>query len=593
MLYQMFLNTVERYSHRTAVTDGTSSFTYGQLALRVTAAAAMLNAEGVDQSKCIATVLRNGVDFISVFFAAARQHCLLLPLDPLLTRTELQRAVQQCGVSAVVAENAALSLGVAPVLRMPEPIMPLAQDLPKTSATDGDFLVQFSSGSTGRPKQVRRTHRNLIAEADHFAACARVTAEDRILCVIPLHHAHGLGNCLLASVRSGACLIIPEHRSPDREELLQTLERERITIFPGVPFLFDVLARAEPSRTVDLSALRLCFSAGNFLAKKTFDSVLRRFGVSVRQLYGCTEAGSLCLNLEPDAEATWDSVGRPLGDVRIRVVEGEIAISSPALTSGYIDAPDANGKAFRDGSFYLGDLGRMDDCGRLYLTGRKRILIDTGGHKVDPAEVEDALLTHPKVAEAIVVGMKCASGGELVHAAVVLQGTCTEEELDDYCRQILAAYKVPEIIDLVAEIPRNRAGKILAGKLIAELQSPGVQSTENFVRHQIGKMLGVAPESLDRRRPLMEYGLESAMGVRLASRLERFLGTSVSATLIWNYPTIAAIVDRMSGQPADAVPSDVAEVSRLSDEAVAELLAQMSEPAMYPGEVDERAHKPN
>jgi long-chain acyl-CoA synthetase len=274
-------------------------------------------------------------------------------------------------------------------------------------------------------------------------------------------------------------LVILEDPNPfilKRQRALEVLVRERATIFPGVPFLFRMLA--DVPGDADLSALRLCYSAGTSLPPAIFEAFQRRFGLPVRQLYGCTEAGALTINLEPDPTATAGSVGRPMEGVEIEIVDenrhavprgttGEIAIRTPAMTRGYHDMDELNRDVFRDGFFFTGDVGRLDDQGRLWITGRKKLFIEVAGNKVDPIEVEDVLIAHPTVEEAVVVGLPGKTAGEeVVKAVVVATAPLAERELIDWCQARLARFKVPQLVEFRAEIPKSPLGKVLRKYLV-------------------------------------------------------------------------------------------------------------------------------
>jgi long-chain acyl-CoA synthetase len=310
-------------------------------------------------------------------------------------------------------------------------------------------------------------------------ATAGIEADDIVFCTIPLFHTYGMGCCLLTSVRAGATLVLVEDAQPfvlKREHVLHVLERERATVFPAVPFTFRVLAEAPGS--ADLSSVRLCASAANALPRSTFEAFDDRFGVPIRQLYGCTEAGAVTVNLDEDPRLTAASVGRPFSGVEVEVVDdagevldpgrnGEILIRSPGMTGGYAGLDDVNRRAFKNGGFLSGDTGRVDEEGRLFITGRKKLLIDVKGDKVDPIEVEDVLAVHPKVSEVVVVGAPSDVDGEdLIKAVVVAARPCQERELVRYSRERLADYKVPHTVEFREEIPKNPAGKVLRKYLV-------------------------------------------------------------------------------------------------------------------------------
>ena len=278
-----------------------------------------------------------------------------------------------------------------------------------------------------------------------------------------------MGCCLIAAVRNGATLVFLDDSHPfvlSRRRALDLLEGEAVTVFPGVPFTFRLLAEAPGE--ADLSALRLCFSAGTALPRPTFDAFAVRFGVPIRQLYGSTETGTLTVNLDDDPAASFASVGKPVGEVRVEIRDDdEIAVSSPAMTQGYLGLDELNRHVFRDGWYLTGDLGRIDDEGRLFVSGRKKLLIEVAGHKVDPIEVEDVVASHPKVREAVVVAVAGGTGGEETVKAVVVAGDgCGEQEVIEFCRARLANFKVPRVVEFRDEIPKSPLGKILRKYLV-------------------------------------------------------------------------------------------------------------------------------
>lgn len=507
MLSKMLKETVGRVPDKDAIVFGSTRLTYRELDTMVTALSTKLAALGAEQSTCIALVLPNCPEFVVSFFAGVRLNAIILALNPLLKEEELTHLFADSKARIVITDTKRLPLCEKASQRVDQPLDVLSIDgtSPMTlkfatlleSAVDGDdkprtfqgdALYAYSSGSTGRPKQVCRTQKNLVSEAHNFTATASVTADDNILCAVPLFHAHGLGNCLLAAACTGATLIILEPVLRDgmpvevpfvfrRDRVLELMEHERVSMFPGVPYMFNALADAPENKAVDLSGLRLCFSAGNFLPAEAVAAFKNRFGIFVTQLYGCTEAGSVTINVGTDAELHPDSVGKPMKGIEVLILDddgnelpanavGEILFRSPALTDGYRNMPELNKDAFRNGGFMTGDLGKKDDEGRLYITGRKKIFIDQGGYKVDPFEIEDVLITHPKIDEAVVVGVKGPYEGEVIKAVIVANDQCDKREILAHCKAHLAEFKVPKIIEFREEIPKSPLGKILRKDLI-------------------------------------------------------------------------------------------------------------------------------
>lgn len=500
MLEQMLIETLTKHNNSIAFVYENLRITYKEFYTKVVGLSKGLSSIGVNQSDCIALILPNCPEFIISFYAAAKLNAIVLPLNPLFKEDELKYYISDSNASVIITDikradicrNVISQLGRkielivvngvhSSSIYFHDLIREETDGYEKVVPYEGDMLYQYSSGSTGRPKRVCRTQKNLFHEATNFTATAKVTAFDNILVIVPLFHAHGLGNCLLAATCTGATLIFLEElevpfifRYP---RVLELIQKEKVTILPAVPYIFRVLAETPSETQADLSSVKLCFSAGNFISKDIFDKFNQRFGIPIRQLYGCTEAGSISINLESGPEIEYDSVGLPLKNVEIKIIDaqgnevlcgitGEIVIKSQALTSGYFNMSELNEEAFKDAYFFTGDLGKKDERGRLYITGRKKIFIDTGGHKVDPLEIEDILITHPKVEEVVVVGTKGPYGGELIKAVIVLKDKCKEHEILSHCKDRLAGFKIPKIIEFREEIPKSPLGKILRKNLV-------------------------------------------------------------------------------------------------------------------------------
>lgn len=520
MLEDLLLKSVQDYGEKTAVVYGSQRLSYQDIYQRIKNFSTVLVSYPLEKGDCVAVLLSSCPEFIISFYAIARLNGIVLPLNHLFKQDEISYYIRESGAKAIITDPARARLCAEFLKDFERPVTLIVvgeppadleypwiirfDDSPETAdSTDkavpvlgeAEVLYQYSSGSTGRPKRIARTQANLVSEALNLRATAQISSSDRILCLVPLYHAHGLGNCLLAALSNGATLVILEQKrlkdgtpveAPflfKRQRVLELIEAEKITVFPSVPYILEALADVPESVECDLSTMRLCFSAGNFLSRDLYDKFLKRFGVPIRQLYGCTEAGSVAINLDPDdaLDKTWNSVGCPMSNVHIDILDdhghplptgeiGEILIKSEALTSGYCNMPELNGQAFQRGGFLTGDLGKLDEAGRLYITGRKKILIDTGGRKVDPIEVEDVLLKHASVGEVVVVGVKGNHAGEMVKAVIVPKHPHPEPslkgEIISHCQQSLAEFKVPKIIEFRDEIPKSPLGKVLRKALV-------------------------------------------------------------------------------------------------------------------------------
>ncbi len=485
MLLRRILEQGASAPERTALVCGRQRLSHGALAGAVTDLAGRLAAAGVRPGDRVVVLLPNGVAYVTAFLALAALRAVAIPLSTSTTRDEFGRYCEGFGIAFVLSQSSfgALEGLFSPAGTGPRPLLldalPRAAEWRPAEPYDGPALCQFSSGSTGQPKRVVRTQRHLVSELAQMGAAARVGPDDAIFCALPLYHAHGLGNGLLLALGNGARLVLLEPRfAADgqnelplvlrRREMLDLLENENVTILPGVPFFFALLAETAAAGRPEL-ALRLCFIGGSALPRKIYDRFLERFGVPIRQQYGCTEAGSVAINLAPDTDASWDSVGRPLPGCEMLIdgtasgmAEGEVAIRSAAMCDGYSGQPELTAEYFLDGWFRPGDLARRDAHGDIRMLGRIRPFIVSAGYKIDPAEVEGALLGHPAVSEAAVVGVGHPTLGELVKAFVVMRDgrPGDEAELTAHCRQRLEEHKLPKAFRFLERLPRTALGKI-------------------------------------------------------------------------------------------------------------------------------------
>ncbi len=331
----------------------------------------------------------------------------------------------------------------------------------------GALLLQ-SSGTTGLPKIVRRSGASLDAVAQATAEAIGFTVEDRVLMTVPLTHSYGLEHGLLAPIWAGSSI----HLCPglDLQILLPELA-SGITIFPGVPSTFEMLANL-PGEAAPMPGLRAAYSAGAPLPRSVFDRFLARYGIRITQLYGATEVGSVTFN-PPSEPFDPASVGRAMRGVSIRILdakksgraiaaekEGEIAIRAESMFGGYLNAKSE----LIDGHFPTGDLGHIDAGGRLFVTGRLKLLIDVGGLKVNPLEVEAVLQQHPEVAACAVIAALQTATVNRLKAFIEPRDPSKPpaiEELRQLARTNLSAYKVPRFFGFITKLPRSPTGKIL------------------------------------------------------------------------------------------------------------------------------------
>jgi long-chain acyl-CoA synthetase len=340
-------------------------------------------------------------------------------------------------------------------------------------ARDETAVILYTSGTTGRPKGAELTHASLTSNARTTEeTLLEASPGDVIMGCLPLFHVFGLTCSLNAGVLAGACLtLIPRF---DGGKALQVIERDGVTIFEGVPTMFSAMLHQPDATGHDVSSLRLCVSGGSAMPVEVMRSFEETFGCIVLEGYGLSETSPVASFNHPHAERKPGSIGTPIRGVDMRVVDdegkdvgsgevGEIAIRGENVMKGYWKRPEETEKAIPDGWFRTGDLARQDEDGYFFIVDRKKEMIIRGGYNVYPREIEEALYEHPAVAEVACVGIKHPDLGEEVCAAVALKPGASAEpdELREFAKARVAAYKYPRHVWLVESLPKGPTGKIL------------------------------------------------------------------------------------------------------------------------------------
>jgi len=469
---------------------GRRGLRYDALRRQVSATIQSLNLLGVGRDDSVAIVLPNGPEMASAFVSIAAG-ATTAPLNPGYTAAEFSFYLQDLDARLLLVEAGSSSPAVAVAGELG---IPIAELVVPAGAAAGEFelhgtpgkaarpgvaeaadvaLVLHTSGTTSRPKIVPLTHANVCASAANIAASLLLTPADRCLQVMPLFHIHGLIAAVLSSLHAGAEICCTP--GFNALQFFGQLRDVRPTWYTAVPTMHQsVLARARRNRkTISAVPLRLVRSSSASLPPQVMSELESTFGCPLIEAYGMTEAahqmtsnplpprgrfaGSVGVAAGPDV-AIMDEQGRllPPGDV------GEVVIRGPNVTAGYRNNPEANAAAFTDGWFRTGDQGVLDEKGYLRLTGRLKEIINRGGEKISPREVDEVLLDHPAVAQVVTFAMPHAMLGEDVAAAVVLRpGTeVSERDLRQFAGKRLADMKVPRRILFLEEIPRGSTGKL-------------------------------------------------------------------------------------------------------------------------------------
>jgi acyl-CoA synthetase (AMP-forming)/AMP-acid ligase II len=462
--------------------------TYGELREQVMTMAEALRSLGIQRGDRIATVLPNGLPTIVAFFAASITG-IAAPLNPGYRFDEFAFYLEDTAARVLLcppvgAEEARRAAeGRVPVYTavMDETGSVRLADVNATPARvappvpDDVALVLHTSGSTGRPKRVPLRHGNLAASARNIVATYSLVPEDVALCVMPLFHVHGLVASTLSTLLSGGCVVIPQKFSP--LSFWRIVRDTHVTWYSAVPTIHQLLlSRAGNDRPAGAEELRFIRSCSAALPSEMMQKMEKVFGAPVLEAYGMTEAShQMCSNPLPPSGRKGGSVGPGTG-VRVDIMDaagnllekgdrGEVVIQGPNVISNYENNPEADAKSFTNGWFRTGDQGFLDPEGYLVLTGRIKELINRGGEKIAPREIDEVLLTHPAVSEAVAFGVPHATWGEEVAAAVVLREPEKESAILAYCRERLAEYKCPKKLYIVETIPRTATGKIQRGAI--------------------------------------------------------------------------------------------------------------------------------
>lgn len=493
------VSTAARLPEQPALIFDEHRLSYRQLDQASAAVAGYLRVRGVEPGDRIALMLPNVPAFAVIYYAALRAGAVVVPMNPLFKTREIEYYLRDSGASmlfampAITAEAAAAADAVGvPFVPIDGadtialgPILQSAGAAPSTDvvdrADDDTAVILYTSGTTGSPKGAALTHVNL--NSNQQVTCetlVRLSEDDVVMGCLPLFHVFGMTAALNTSVASGATLtLIPRF---DPAKALEVIERDKVTVFEGVPTMYSaLLAAAAHAPSADLSTLRLCVSGGASLPVEVLRKFEERFSAMILEGYGLSETSPVASFNHPDAERKPGSIGTAIKGVEMAVFDendtevpqgeiGEIVIRGDNIMRGYWNKPDDTAAAIRDGWFHSGDLARRDEDGYFYIVDRKKDMILRGGLNVYPREVEEVLYEHPAVAEAAVVGVPHETLGEEVAAFVVLaEGASAEpEELSVWVKDRLAAYKYPRQVTVIPALPKTATGKILKRELAPE-----------------------------------------------------------------------------------------------------------------------------
>jgi len=489
-LKTMLENTAKHHADKTAIVMGERRITYTELdrsANKVTHALLKL---GVVKGDRVALMLTNSPEFVICYFGSIKAGAIPTPLDIRHKSEELACLLHNCQPKVLIIENTFLE-PVIPALSRFHSIKHIinvgathdehflsyqkivatspASEIPREPAPDDLATISYAGGPTAHPHGAMLTHRCLVAAADSYAAGFQQTEKDvSMLFSLPMFHMFGLASVLLTSIARGSTVVIVPGTGRSIGSFFEAVEKERGTIFLAVPYIYALAASVARREgiTNDLSSLRLCVSGGAPLSLNIIHQFQQYYGLNIIDVWGLTEAVAH-VTCSADGTGKLGSTGKVLSGWEIKVVDddgaelppnqpGEILVKG-LITQGYYHNPQATAEIIRNNWLHTGDIGKIDEDGYLYITGRKKEMIILKGENIYPGDIEQVLCDHPKVDRARVIGIPDELRGEIIRAIIVPKEgeTLTEMEIRKFCQPRLADYKLPREIAFADSLPQT------------------------------------------------------------------------------------------------------------------------------------------
>jgi len=593
------LERVQRlFSNKAALIFEGQSFTYSDIEEMSNRVANALAGDGISLGDRVALFLPNIPSFVIVYLGIQKMGAIAVSINSTLKTEEIKFILDDSDAKVIVTTET-LRCNV-PAKELPQLNLVLiaegdakeadialndwmANAEPKAQmvemAPDDPAAILYTSGTTGFPKGATLSHGNVVSNVQTCVDVFKMQPEDRILLFLPMFHNFGQNAALNPCLEAGATLVL--HREFEIDSILKSIVDNGVTTFYAVPTIYALLydkVSAEQMRSV-----RRYISAAATLPLEIARKWHEKFGVVINEGYGLTENSLAGFNHSPNSKP--GSVGLPLSGVEMKIVDaegnqvapgklGEVIICGPNVMLEYWNRPTETAEILKNGWFHTGDIGKMDKDGYFYIVDRVKDMVNVGGQKVYPSEVENILYQHPAVLEAAVYGVPEALLSEQVHASVVLkpEQTVTQEEISTFCRKRIADFKVPSIIEFVDSLPKSRTGKILkrvlreknsqtktleTNKPLSPTQQPNElpshsshthKKIKNWIASWLAKKLEFNVDLIETNKPFAEYGMTSILAVNLAQDLGLWLERPLEAIITWNFPTIDSMASYLANE---------------------------------------------
>jgi fatty-acyl-CoA synthase len=481
-----------KFPVKIAAKDKVRAITYGELNRRVNQLANGLLSAGVRRGDAVALSVGNRVEHLEILFATAKIGALAIPLDVKWKALEIASVVAALEPGLIVLQEDCIaefdkaktlkdlsfvrSISLSADLSYSGLLNGRRPDEPDVHVDEDDpFAVLLTSGTTGFPKGCLTTQRTFVFHCMNNAIEKGLGAHDTAILSSPIYFNAGR-SFTLGIIYFGGTMILHEHF--DAEEVLKTIEREKVTYVGAVPTMCERMLHVLESTKYDTSTLRCLAITGGKVHPAVLEALKENITPNIYRTYASTDSGQMAISKPADMNAKPNAAGRPVWCVDLRIVDdhnnpvevgsvGEIICQSPLASHGYYKNPEATNLSFRDGWFYTGDLGYFDEEGFLFVVGRKKDMVKSGGISIYPLEIESVIYSHPAILEAAVIGVPDPQWGEAVKAVVVIKAgsELRGEDLLGFCKERLSAYKVPKSVEFRSSLPHTEVGKVNKVKL--------------------------------------------------------------------------------------------------------------------------------
>ena len=496
-LYKILENTTEKNPEKTALIFGGSRISYGKTKEAADRMAQGLINLGLVKGDRIALMLPNIPHYVMSYFALLRAGITIVPVSIFFKAEEIHHLLEDSEVRGIIyweefrgdvlqaVQQLAHCEHLIVLGENPEQgevrlnyLMEINTPLTESVETDDDdtALIAYTAGTTGRHNGAELTHGNIIFDIEAVCSFLKISDDDSTLGIIPFYHPLGHSLTLGAFFRAGGTIVLTPKM--DSEQIFKLLKLEKPTYFIGLPSMLRDMLNNEPVDDEDLSFLKFVLVSGEALKEETFLEFEKRFNVPILESYGLTEAAPMVSINSPNRERLAGSMGLPLPGIEMKIIDefgsevnpgevGEVIVQGPNVMKGYLNRPEATRGALRDGWLHTGDLARLHENGFGFIEVRKKNVIIKSGFNVYPREVEKYMLAHPKIKEAVIVGLPDQFLGEEVYGYLVLQQgeESPPEEIIQYGNERMAAYKCPKYVEFFESIPRGPNGRVLRQKV--------------------------------------------------------------------------------------------------------------------------------